>query len=396
MYYYCNLMQHNLSLIDIKNYSRIDSIDKNFIKLNLEEQKKYIISKLHLANWYKSIFRIEYNTYLFYKNNNFEIELVEEDKKYLFVIENIDIRIRIQDYFFIKFMHQMKKSRSDWFIDNYLDSKKVIVEHPTPTHRNDKSYRVDYLFHISDNNFLSIEFFENAHKNRDDPDFKKEKNRIYSIIHDSNDFYKKILFFAIFWETKINDKKYFKKFVNVINKKIEQLKDIDNEEKWCIEGIDKFINRPVLSKEIYHAYYSNHPTIPIEIINQIIKFKDEPSKNKHINEFFEDIQELEQYRNLNSNKNDEFELDEDEDPDDYDKLIMGKKKILCQENKLSIAGLTRYLKIKRKYLESILEEEVILTIFTNITNGFVSGLKEQRNLLLNLENNRIIGLQLVA
>ena len=70
--------------------------------------------------------------------------------------------------------------------------------------------------------------------------------------------------------------------------------------------------------------------------------------------------------------------------------MMTKK--LKNHNKLSLQGLTRYLKIKNKYLLNILEEERILEFYTNIIQGFVYGLKNQRNTILNLENNRIIGI----
>ena len=385
-----------LNLINIKSYSRIDTIDSKFIKLNIEDQKKYIIKKLHSVNWYKSVDRIEYNTYLFYKFN-FTVDLIEETY-YYFVIDDIKIRIRIQDYFFLKFMNQFKKKHNDWFIEGYLDPKKVIVEYPTFTHNYNKQYRVDYLFHISDNNYLCIEFFEKAHKKCDDPDFKIEKNRIYSLIHDSDDRYKKIIFFAIFWQTKLNDKKYFKDFVKLINQKIDDYTDIENEEKWCINGINKFIEIPILSKYIYQSYQSDNPVIPIDIINSIITFRDENSKMKHMNEFFEDVQELISVKQQNSYNNEEFTLDNekfilDESDDDNTSILDIKKETIhYKNNKLSITGLTRYLKIKRKYLISIIEEENILNIFTKITNGFVYGLKEQRNLLLNLENNRILGL----
>jgi hypothetical protein len=48
---------------------------------------------------------------------------------------------------------------------------------------------------------------------------QEEKNRIYNFLH-VNNLEKKYLHFAIFWENKLNDKKYFKKFIISLCKKI--------------------------------------------------------------------------------------------------------------------------------------------------------------------------------
>jgi len=106
-------------------------------------------------------------------------------------------------------------------IKNWLCYDKVLV-YPIITHKYEKNYRIDYLLNISDNNYLSIDFFENAHKCKVDCDFKKEQNLIYSIIHNSDNKYKKVLFFCIFWETKLFNEKYFTKFVKTIYNKIEE------------------------------------------------------------------------------------------------------------------------------------------------------------------------------
>jgi hypothetical protein len=387
-----------LSLREIKSFARINTINQDFLNLSMEEQKIYITNKLKNVDWYKSNKRIEYNTWLYYKNNGYNPELLSITNlelgttKYYIKLNGVMVIIRIQDFFFIKFMIKFikKKNIKEWLCDNYLLNDKVLVEFPLMTHKYEKIYRVDYLLHISDNNYLCIEFFENSHKSKDDPDFKKEKNRIYSIIHDSDNRYKKILFFGIYWEDKLNDDVYFKNFVKTIYDKINEYKDIDNEKIWCVNGINKYINNIIISESIYDSHKNKKNTIiDINEINKVIKFKSETSKELHYKDFMDDINELVNYKNdILKIENNELDIDDSDDEIEETNLITD----YIKNNKLSLQGLTRYLKVKRIYLLDIIEEETLLNFYTNITQGFVFGLKNQRNALLNLEENRILGI----
>ena len=89
---------------------------------------------------------------------------------------------------------------------------------------------------------------------------------------------------------------------------------------------------------------------------------------------------------------DELSLNDSDDLDNEKIINNNSITTYINNNKLSLKGLTRYLKINKMYLSSIKEEENILDFYTNITKGFVFGLKKQRNTLLELEDNRIIGL----
>ena len=97
-----------LSIREIKHFSRLNKITEQNVK-----DKQFILNELKNVDWYKSIKRIEYNTWLFYKNNNYNIYLDIERKRirnnYLLIIEDVKIKIRIQDFFFLKFIKKLKK-----------------------------------------------------------------------------------------------------------------------------------------------------------------------------------------------------------------------------------------------------------------------------------------------
>jgi hypothetical protein len=44
-----------------------------FLNLSVNNQKNYITDKLKNSNWFKSNKRLEYNTWLYYKNNGFKL-----------------------------------------------------------------------------------------------------------------------------------------------------------------------------------------------------------------------------------------------------------------------------------------------------------------------------------
>lgn len=380
-----------LDLLNIRLFSKIKILDVSFIRLNKNEQQNLILNELKSENWSKGE-RVSYNTWLYYKNNNYDPELEKNKKKHYIIFNQIKVKIRIQDFFFIKVMDELLKNKyMDKWINpyGYIENDRINIEKTISTHKKNKNYRPDYTIKISKNNYFCIEFFEDSHYNQDDPDLKKEKNRIYSILHSSDDDTKK-LFFAIYWEKHLLDEKYFNNFVKTIYKKIKEYEDIDDEKKWCIKGINKCIKNKIISESIYNSHDDENKTvIDIDEINKVIGFRDDKSRNSHYTKFIKDIDEL---INFDNNEIDDLDLHE-LDLDDLDDEIEKKKNLVTdyiKDNKLSLKGLNRYLKIDRKYLINIREEENLLRFQTNITKGFVYGIKKQRDSLLNLQNNKIL------
>ena len=380
-----------LDLLSIRLFSKIKILDESFIRLKKNEQQNTILNILKNENWSKGL-RIEYNTWLYYKKNNYEPCLVKNKKKYYIDFNHVKIKIRIQDFFHIKIINELlkKKDMDKWFnLYGYIDYDRIYTEKNISTHKKNKKYRPDYTIKISGNNYFCMEFFEDSHYNQDDLDFKKEKNRIYSILYESDDD-TKILFFAIYWEKFLLDDKYFNNFVKTIYKKIKEYEDIDDEKKWCIKGINKYIKNEIISESIYNSHEDENKTvIDINEIDKVIGFRDDKSKKLHYTKFIKDIDEL---INFDNNEIDDLDLHELNLYDSDDEIEKKKNLVTdyIKDNKLSLKGLNRYLKIDRKYLINIREEENLLRFQTNITKGFVYGIKKQRDSLLNLQNNKIL------
>jgi hypothetical protein len=387
-------MINKLGIREIRKFSRIESIPENFKDLDLIKQKQFLLNHLKGQNWSKTD-RLDYNTIIFYENF-FTCFLIQRNKKCIIIIDTIQINIRMQDYFFIKFMKKITKKKLNknlWFDQyNFINNKAILVENPESTHRRSKGYRVDYKFHISGENYFCLEFFEKAHKKVDDPDHKIESNRIYSIINNSDDRYKKTLFFAIYWEADLDNDKYFTKFIDTIYDCIDKYKDIDNEDVWCINAIDKKINNKFLSNAIYYSWKEQDiANISIDELNNTINYKNIKTKKKHHNEFIDKIDRL--IESKTSDIDDQL-LHDIEDSDDEEIIT---QQIECKENyykdnMLTFAGLYWYLAIKEEYLIDINEYAKLINFPINITNGFITGLIEQRDSLLDLDKNKIIGL----
>jgi hypothetical protein len=393
-------MHINLPIPILKDLTRINNFPNKFCQYNINEQKLYIINNLNSINLHDTTTRINYNTWQFYKKYDFNIKLEKIKKKYYIIINENLIQVRSQDYFFINFVNKLSKKKKikEWFDEDtgYIESNKIKIEDNITTYNGNKRYRVDYLFHLSENNYIGIEFFENAHKNKDDPEYKIEKNRIYSIINDNDLKIKKILCFGVYWEEHLEDESKFKKFVNTFYKKYKEYININNEREYCINGINKYINNKIFAESIYDAKNSNKCVISIDIINSVIKWKNQKYINIHISEFKNNINKLVSIKiNENDNNNDILNLDLDLDDDDDEDLEKDNKLNITdfyENNNLSLRGLTRYLKINQDYLLNIVEEEKLLELYTNITIGMVEGLQQQRNTILNLNNHLIFGL----
>jgi len=133
-------MSFNVSLREIRIYSKF-VVESNFLNLSSEEQKTFITDKLKTVDWYNDK-RINYNTWLYYKYNDYNPELIIKKKKYYIILNKIQIRIRIQDYFFLTFMNELIKQKyiKKWLIDGYLLEDQIYVECNIKTNQNKKMY----------------------------------------------------------------------------------------------------------------------------------------------------------------------------------------------------------------------------------------------------------------
>jgi len=190
-----------------------------------------------------------------------------------------------------------KLIRELWFDkNNFINENALMIEHPESTHNYHKSYRVDYKFHISGENYFCLEFFEEAHNRIDDPEHKIESNRIFSILHNSDDRYRKSLFFAI---------------------------------------------------SIYNSWKEqDSANISIDELNSTIKFKNISCKTKHYNDFIDKID-----RHIKSNTDIDDELLNDIEDSDNESIETIKPKFEYKENyykdnMLTFAGLYWYLHIR--------------------------------------------------
>jgi len=381
----------------LKNLSRINDFPKNFKQYNLIEQKEYIYDKLKEINLQNTFKRLHYNTFIFYDLYGFDIKTTKKKKIHYIEISKILIPIRVQDYFHIKFMKlwlEKEKIKNTWLNDdNYIDDDKILIEKLMKTHNGNKQYHIDYLINISNNNYIAIEFFENHHSKIDDPDYKLEKNRIYSILNDNDSNSINILCFGIYKEENLYNTDKLQEFIDEVYKRYIDYQYIDDEREYCINGINNYINNKIFSQSIYDAKESNKCVISIDTINEVINWKSEKYKNKHSLQFIKKIKKL-----TSDNKdNDDCELDSI--VDFHEKNNKYKKEDIkfnvndfYEDNKLSLKGLNRYLKIDEEYLIDIFEEEKLLEMNKQIMVGMVDGLKNQRNAILNMNNNRIFGL----
>lgn len=369
-------------------YSKI-KINKN-LKTD-EEIKSYLLKEYKKCNWNKPNCKLHYNNLVVNRKLNFNVSYFLDNSKAFLQIVDIKIPIRLQDYFHFALVKELKKNKitSDWFHDDYLLTNIFSIEDTIKIGENPKSkkYRTDMLIHLCDNKYLCIEFFEDHHKNYDDGDFVREKNRIYNLLHNNNNCSKEIVHFAIFWQQNLDDDKELKKFAKHIIKKIKDYTNIDNKRIWCINSINKFINNQELSENLYDAFQDkNSPILDIKIISTLVEWKNEKNKKKYIDEFTDFINKLnEYYTNYNSDAFDFIDLEED--------TVIENKKIYYEKDKLTYNGFFHFINnINIDYLENIQIKIRINELFINITTGFISGTEERFELLTHLKKELIYGL----
>lgn len=396
-------------------------------------------------DWSKPGCKTTYNNIKIFEILGFKVSIKKIEKKtkaeiklkYKNTIQKVSVKIfiRLQDFFQYKVVEFLKnESTTDNKLNLYfmrhdlMDSKEIEISNNEIRYNlkdNDiliddnklsieviqncafNSYRVDMLLHITGKYYLCLEFFENRHKNPNQVDLSNELNRITSLVYNNKSLNKKIVHVGIFWESNINDETKFNTFMKeVVINNIEKYWNIDNIEDYIINGIDKELDvGKEFSKMLYDATENpNKPEIPLNIfIKKLIHWNKDENKNikKVFNKFIKKINQLRKVDEI-----DDIELD------DVDILNLCKENILEEKDnleqykpketkiyydsktdRLTIYGLTLYISyLITSNVLPLNKEEYWINFNTNITRGFINGLKKIRNDTLLLCDKFMTGL----
>jgi hypothetical protein len=301
-----------------------------------------------------------------------EYKINSDNKCYIHIENDIEIPIRKQDYFHYNFINRLKKELPHYYDkNNFISEDFCNIENIRTIKCNDtkKTYRTDMELHVCENEYICIEFFEKAHHNFNDLDMIREKNRIYNILHDDNSE-KKIVHFAIYWEDKLMDKKYLKKFVKLTIGKIKDYQNINDKKKWCIESINSYIQNYSFSEILYDCFQDkNKPLIHFNQLNSFIQWKNKKIEKKYFNDIYKKF--IDQLESKKDTDIDDDDLDFLEEQNDDSK----EKEIYYYDNKLTYHGLLFYLQlIPSEFLKDEINDKYNLMMFPNrITNGFIEG-----------------------
>jgi hypothetical protein len=257
---------------EVQQYSKI-AVDKKEYKTNYDI-KNDLIEPLKTVKWSNKKFT--WNNYNFYRIIGFEPMVRKTETRCYVIMDNNYLQISEQSFFEINFLLNMKKFQKDWFDDEGFVNNDIIYSESKEIDKTCTFYRVDIKIKVSDYKFITIEFL-----NIDNCELRNEESRILQILNKNS-----IAKVFVFWTAKLDDKKYFKKFIKEVCKTIENYKNIDDEEYFCIQEINKYIGNKLLSKCLFDAYQNkDEPIIEIEELNNIIQFKDDDSKQKHLTDF---------------------------------------------------------------------------------------------------------------
>lgn len=389
----CKTTYNNIKIFEILGFKvSIKKIEKK-TKAEIKLKYKNTIQKVSVKIFIRLQDFFQYKVVEFLKNesisnNKLEIYFTRhnlmESKE--IEISNNEIRYNLKDN------------------DILIDDNKLSIEVKQKCTSN--SYRVDMLLHITGKYYLCLEFFENHHKNPSQVDLSNELNRITSLVYNNKSINKKIVHVGIFWESNINDETKFNTFMKkVVIDNIEKYWNIDNIEDYIINGIDKELDvGKEFSKMLYDATENpNKPEIPLNIFIKLIHWNKDEDKNikKVFNKFIKKINQLQK-------------VDEtcDIELDDVDILNLCKENILEEKDnleqykpketkiyydsetkKLTIYGLTLYISyLITSNVLPLNKEEYWINFNTNITRGFINGLKKIRSDTLLLCDKFMTGL----
>lgn len=210
---------------------------------------------------------------------------------------------------------------------------------------------------------------------------------------------KKFVKFFIFWEKNIKDDININNYIDKIIKIIIDYDNIDNEDVWIINEINKTINNEDISKALYISSKDpNNKVLDLNNISKIPHWKNKKSKEKYNKEFINLTTNYEKEQNKNLTENCEDDLLEgldDNNDEETEKNNENNKEInvLLKNNNLSLEGLTLYLNnINLNYLTDITEKIRLNSIQSNINKAFINFHINARNKLIEINDNRIDGL----
>lgn len=378
-----------LSVKEINRYLKKDI--KLPTTININKIKETLLENYRKQIWNKAGCKTHYNFFVLNKNLGFNVEYKTENKNNFIVIEDIEIPIRLQDYFHYIFVSKIKKYRTtrDWFDEDGFISEEILNIEQTISSCNNKIYRTDMEIQVCPNHYICIEFFENKHKNFDDTDMQREKNRIYNLLHNNN-HEKKYLHFAIYWENKLKDTEYFDKFIKSIIKKIKDYRYINNKKIWCINSINSYICNKPLSEKLYEAFQNpNNPIFKLEDLHSLIQWKNNEKERKYFKDFKKFTNKL--------NKTETEIMDDELDflLDDTEPTLKQKNVIIYFVNDmLTYNGFMIYITmIPESYLKNeTFDKYNLITLFKRITDGFIEGTEKRYELLNNINKQLIYGL----
>ena len=257
---------------------------------------------------------------------------LEKDNKKLFISRQI--------WFGYNLVELMRNYNKKYF-KNYFDEEGYInnldVEVNSTSINGVKSYRrIDFRCDIGcDDNerYVVVEYLENHHLEESINLNHYQTIRMIDILF--GEFRDKISHFCFVWDNKWSNSYYQREIINHLYYKFKDLHNIDNEERFIIDTINKDIKNKKVSKLLFDSYKSeNNCILDLQQIEKIFGIK---QKTEVKNKFLKIISVF----NNNENINDlEFDFSDDEEEEEIQKTIYFDDKT----NKLSNHGLISYLK----------------------------------------------------
>lgn len=256
------------------------------------------------------------------------------EKKSYYYLESIKNKNKVfisgQIWFGYILMKQLEKMSDKKILKELFNEDGIIgLEIEKSTKYSNLKTRIDFLLSIN-NRKIVFEFLEEYHKKEEKTNSDYQANKV-SIMY-MGSLKDEIIHVAFFWYDKISNK-YINKRFNNIYKIIKDYYLIDNEEKYIIKQINKYINNKKLSKLLFNAYKNeNKPILDITKINELFMI------NKNIfNRFLRRIELIK----TKINSNDFFDSDSDDSDDEIEidddiYYIEKNKKIFLTNNGLSL------------------------------------------------------------
>lgn len=319
--------------------------------------------------------------------NTYKTKLYYKNKEFYICKKNYEV------FFNCKIITKLKKQKifRCLFLDNKLYNEELIVIDKSNSDRD----RPDMKIIINNELSFGLEFFEKHHfKIKNDPENNLELNRIRRINEHCN-----FKFTMVFDCNDINNSDNFNQKFKIIVDKSNELIDIKDEKKYCINGLLKHIPNKELCEMIYDAHQNpNESIISIDYFNNnIIAFKDLKYQKQYLKNFKCTIKK--QYEFIKNNNNlvtNLAELGIDDSDSDFDDNVSNNNFISEEDfikkyyidNKLTFEGFQCYInELGKEYLININERFKLIKYNHNIFCGFIDGLHDKFN-----DFNKIFGI----